>query len=240
MTVYTQASNYDRTSADIDALYRQTEALISRIIPGRCRARVRGLFSIKHPYWTNLNAACNRVINWSQSVFTSSKRSFYLYGKEGPMGLDGDDVKPDLIEVGCRCVTLYSAIETGGYCGPAWRRVSIEDLLKEDTRRRFEQLGRKTEYSIPVNGGKVVTFDGYIDYLAQEPVLFIKDVGHGETRGMVRAVLEDLVLPRARRGLPTFYSSDHSIGDLEDVFGAWLVGQMIANGCDQVDVREAA
>ena len=241
MTIHIQNTE---NHADIDALQRQAESQMNKIVPISCRAMSYSLLPLKCPYWDNLHAACNRVVGWSQSLFDDSNRSFYLYGSMRSIGSDGNDVKPHLLELGRYCATLYSSLIKVGRDITTDGRfpvVSVETLIREFDSRRFKNGGREPQFNISSKiGSKQVTFDGYLDHLANQPVLFIENIGQGETRGRVRDVLERLVNPRGRRRLPTFFSSDHSIPELKGYFGDWLIRQMIAGRCDQVDVRAAA
>ena len=230
--------------AAVDDLVRQAEVQMCRIVPVGCRALTSGQNRLRCPYWDNLHAVCDRVVGWSQALFTNEKRNLYLYGKLLPMGCDGDDVKLEILELGRCYAAVYSALESAEHQGVSGCRfpvVRVAALIRDIDKHRFAYGGQEPRFNIPSRGGfRQVTVDGYLDYMATQPVLFIENSGHGVTLGRVRDVLERLIRPRSQMRLTTFFSFDHSIQEVEGHFGVGLIRQMVASGCDPVDVRAAA
>ena len=95
-------------------------------------------------------------------------------------------------------------------------------------------------YPIPSETGtRLVKYDEYVRCLACRSLLSFIGFGHGESRGLYRDTIQQLLEPRAKAALPTLFTSIYSIEGLRGRLGNQIVSLMVKNGYEEVSLLEA-
>lgn len=231
---------YFRTTAEGQ---QEIGTLISRDIPAAYRSAEFNTLDCTGQYGAHLSGVRQHVIQWAQDYVAGQKRSLYLFSKPGAHGSGCGNGKTHLLWAAYRYIARNTACyPTEGasdiYLGCQF--LDIERLVGEFKARKAKCGYDETpSYSIPC-GPDVLrsgSFDEYRDYLAGRRILFIDDIGKGFPKGMLLETIEYLVDQRAGRGLPTFYTSNYSVDDLDNRLGARIASRILRNGCDVVQVR---
>jgi len=222
---------------------QEINELISRDIPKAYRTAEFNTLECSGGYGVHLSDVRQQVIRWAQDYVAGQKRSLYLFSKPGAYGSGCGNGKTHLLWAAYRYIsrnTAHYVDEDADNPYIPCLFLDIEELVRDFKARNAKCDRDETpSYSIPcgTNAFRSGSFDEYRDYLAGRRLLFIDDIGKGFPKGMLLETIEYIIDHRASNGLPTFYTSNYSLGDLDQRLGPRLASRILRNGCDVVEIR---
>ena len=169
----------------------------------------------------------------------------YLYSEPGDYGAGNGNGKTHLMW----CAFKYIARRTALFMDSDYLdadprftcRVVDVPRLVGDFKNRLAKCkdGDVPAYHVPDDRRSFwsETFDGYRDYLAREPIIFLDDLGSTPARGMVGETYESIIDMRALCNLPSFYTSNFSPDQLDKRIGARAASRVFRNECKIIQVR---
>ena len=220
-------------------------ALIDRNTPSIYRKAEFKTFDCTGQYGVHLGGVRRRVIQWAMEYANgqNQKRSLYLFSKGGQYGSGCGNGKTHLLWAAYRYIARNTSLYLTEDANEIYIRcqvLDIEELVSDFKARKAKCSYDETpSYSIPCgpDSFRLGSFDKYREYLAGRMLLFIDDLGKGYPKGMLVETIEYLVDQRANRGLPTFFTSNYSIDDLDKRLSPRIASRILRNGCDVVELR---
>ena len=182
------------------------------------------------PYAQHLQEVRDRVVEWSRKVVTDPRTAglCYLFSESGTHGTGNGCGKTMLTCASYRYIAKRTASVMGNKVNIhsvifKCEFLSVERLITEFWRRKRSQNPADEFYETdkgPTN------FDGYRDYLAKRPVLFMDDLGRHQATGMVLETYEQILGTRSELALPTCITSNFGPRRLRERIGTWAASRV--------------
>ena len=197
-------------------------------------------FDVSGPFGQQLAAIRDEVIDWTKAVLNGSKISFFLFSEFKSPSVTGNGVgKTLLASIAYQYIAKRRykqkglSIEDDEQIDLDCRFVDLQDVVSDFLRQKKSDPDVRPTYPLIAGGGTFwkMSFDGYIQYLARRPILFLDDIGQGLTTGMLPNAYETLLDIRAAWEGPTFVTSNFSLESLGERIGTRAVSRLRRLNC---------